>query len=234
MVQYHRRYHRRCHRRCHRRRGGARTCRRTPTPTIPCAIGLRGASSRSCAAFCRAGRVLCEAPRLADHAARVEAERRTGTTVTSQPLLRVSRERPLPLSFAQQRLWFIDQLEPGSPLYNIRMTLRVEGPLASTVLARCLGEIVRRHEALRTVFAVQEGAPVQVIQPAAPFALPVVDLSGLPGPLDRSDVKAQLAFSLAAAEGSRPFDLAHGPLLRGALLRLAEEGHLRSGAHPPP
>ena len=93
---------------------------------------------------------------------------------------RSPREGPLPLSFAQQRLWFIDQLEPGSPLYNMPVALRVEGPLDAAVLALCLGEIVRRHEALRTVFAAPEGAPVQVIQPAAPFALPVVDLSGLP------------------------------------------------------
>ena len=155
-------------------------------------------------------RVLFEAPRLADLAVRVEAariqeDRLTGTTVPELPLLSVSREKPLPLSFAQQRLWFLDQLEPGSPLYNIPTVLRSEGPLNSPVLARCLGEIVRRHEALRTVFTVLEGleglesAPVQVIQPAVPFALPVVDLSGLP-----ETARESLASALAAAEASAP------------------------------
>ncbi len=98
-------------------------------------------------------RDLFEAPVLADLAARVEAARRTGTVPPAPPLLPVPRDGALPLSFAQQRLWFIDQLEPGSPLYNIPAALRVEGPLDAAVLARCLGEIVRRHEALRTVFA---------------------------------------------------------------------------------
>src|SRR5215217_4949953 len=78
-------------------------------------------------------------------------------------------------------------LEPGGALYNIPVALRVEGPLDPGVLARTLGEIVRRHEALRTVFAAPEGSPVQVVQPAAPFALPVVDLAGLPGLSDPSD-----------------------------------------------
>src|SRR6185369_639516 len=90
---------------------------------------------------------------------------------------------PAPLSYAQRRLWFIDQLEPGSPHYNMPVALGVEGPLRFEALRLTLGEIVRRHEALRTVFAVSEGgegSPVQVVRPAAPFELPVVDLSGLP------------------------------------------------------
>src|SRR4029434_7273909 len=106
-----------------------------------------------------------------DLAVRIELERRSGVAAPELPLVPVPREGPLPLSFAQQRLWFIDQLEPGSPLYNMPAALRVEGPLDASVLARCLGEIVRRHEALRTVFAVRAGAPVQVIQPAGPFLL---------------------------------------------------------------
>jgi acyl carrier protein len=129
-------------------------------------------------------RDLFTAPRLADLAARIEAARfqidRTGTATSAPPLLPVPGDGPRPLSFAQQRLWFIDQLEPGSSAYNIPMALRVEGPLEGAMLARCLGEIVRRHEALRTVFAVQESSPVQVIQGVAPFALPMVDLSGRP------------------------------------------------------
>jgi amino acid adenylation domain-containing protein len=127
---------------------------------------------------------------------------------------------PRPLSFAQQRLWFLAQLEPDSPLYNLPVALRIAGPLDPRVLAATLGEMVRRHEALRTVLAAPEGSPVQVIQPAEAFLLPVVDLSGLP----RREREAQ-ALTLAGEEAGRPFDLARGPLLRGSLLRLAAGDH---------
>ncbi|HEY4575941.1 MAG TPA: amino acid adenylation domain-containing protein, partial [Thermoanaerobaculia bacterium] len=137
------------------------------------------------------------------------------------PLAATLREGPLPLSFGQRRLWFIDQLEPDSALYNLPVALRVDGPLSPAVLARALSEIVRRHEALRTVFAAVKGAPVQVIQPAAPFHLPVVDLAGLP---EREREAAALA--LAGDEGLRPFDLRRGPLLRCVLLRLGEGAHV--------
>ena len=104
------------------------------------------------------------------------------------------------------------------------MTLRVEGALDSAALAGALGEIVRRHEALRTVFAVAGSSPAQVILPAGPFRLPVVDLSGLP-----AGRREPLVLALAAEEAGRPFALAHGsaggPLLRGVLLRLAAEDH---------
>jgi amino acid adenylation domain-containing protein len=168
---------------------------------------------------------LFEAPALADFAARVEAallqEDRAGVDCLAPPLVPVPREGPLPLSYAQQRLWFIDQLEPGSPLYNMPGALRAEGLLDSAVLALCLGEIVRRHEALRTVFAAQDGVPVQVIQPAAPFPLPLIDLSGLP-----EHARKEQARVLLAEEAVRPFDLARGPLLRAVLLRLAENDHV--------
>jgi amino acid adenylation domain-containing protein len=180
-------------------------------------------------------RELFENPRLADLAAWIETARRAGAGRPAPPLVPLApalRAGALPLSFAQQRLWIIDQLEPGSPLYNIPLALRVEGPLDSRLLARCLGEIVRRHEVLRTVFAVRDGAPEQVIQPASPFVLPVVDLSGLPGlsdpsdRSDRSDLKARQALALAAEEAARPFDLSRRPLLRGVLLRLGEGDHV--------
>jgi amino acid adenylation domain-containing protein len=128
---------------------------------------------------------------------------------------------PLPLSFAQERLWFLHQLVPSGPLYNMPVALRITGPLDSGVLALSLGEIVRRHEALRTVFAVLEGSPVQVIQPLAPFALALVDLARLP-----ECVREPLALTLVGKEAGRPFDLSRGPLLRGMLLRLAEEDHV--------
>ena len=163
---------------------------------------------------------LFEAPVLADLAARIEAARRTGALPPAPPLLPVLREGDLPLSFAQQRLWFIDRVQPGSPLYNIAAALRAEGPLDAAVLALCLGEVARRHETLRTVFAAPQGLPVQVIQPAGPFLFPVVDLSALP-----ESAREDVARTLAAAEATRPFDLAQGPMLRGLLLRLAGEDH---------
>src|SRR6185369_3945676 len=171
-------------------------------------------------------RDLFEAPVLADLAVRVEAARRAGAGLIAPPLLPVPREGPLPLSFAQRRLWFIDQLAPGSPLYNMPVVLRAEGPLDAGVLALSLGEIVRRHEALRTAFAVEglggsDGEPVQVIQPAVPFLLPVVDLSWLA----EKDREATAA-ALAQEEALRPLDLSGfrgGPLLRGVLLRLRAE-----------
>ena len=142
------------------------------------------------------------------------------------PIVPVPREGPLPLSFAQQRLWFIDQLAPGSPLYNIPVALRVAGPLAAGVLARCLAEIVRRHESLRTVFALRDGMPEQRVLPATPAGrdvLPVVSLAALPP--SRREAQARL---LAGEEGARPFDLSRGPLLRGVLLRLAAEDQVVS------
>jgi Condensation domain len=87
---------------------------------------------------------------------------------------------PFPLSFSQQRLWFIDRLEPGNPAYNIADALKLRGRLDVPVLARVLSEIVRRHEALRTTFDVVEGRPVQRVEAPVPVAVPVVDLSGLP------------------------------------------------------
>ncbi|HSK79450.1 MAG TPA: amino acid adenylation domain-containing protein, partial [Thermoanaerobaculia bacterium] len=162
---------------------------------------------------------LFEAPTVEGFAARIEAEREAGEGPRIPPLVPVPREGPLPLSFAQQRLWFIDQLEPGTPIYNMPVALRVEGPLAPRILALCLGEIVRRHETLRTAFAPRDGSPVQVIREAAPFRLPVVDLSGLP-----ESEREALALTLTGEEALRPFDLTRGPLLRGVLLRMAPRG----------
>jgi amino acid adenylation domain-containing protein len=126
-----------------------------------------------------------------------------------------------PLSFAQERLWFIDRLEPGSAVYNVPMTRRIGGALDAAVLERALGEIVRRHEALRTTFREVDGSPVQVIAPFGGFTLPVEDLSGL-GEADR-EVEVERR---ATEEAMRPFDLAAGPLFRAALLRLDEESHV--------
>ncbi|HEX5760266.1 MAG TPA: amino acid adenylation domain-containing protein, partial [Thermoanaerobaculia bacterium] len=164
-------------------------------------------------------RLLFEAPILARFAAGV-AER-AGSRAALPPVEARPRGGELPLSLAQQRLWFLDQLQPGSSLYNIPAAFRLSGDLDQGALARSLNEIVRRHESLRTTFPAIQGRPVQRIDAPAPGALPLVDLSALRE--TRPDAEA---FRVAAAEARRPFDLARGPLRRTALLRLAAREHV--------
>ncbi|HEX8161810.1 MAG TPA: amino acid adenylation domain-containing protein [Pyrinomonadaceae bacterium] len=161
-----------------------------------------------------------ERPALCDLAASVGEEIEGQRAAPCAPIRRVERGGPLPLSFAQQRLWFIDQLEPGGPLYNMPAALRLAGRLDADALERALSEIVRRHEVLRTTFEVVGGEPAQIVHPARPHALPVVDLRDQP----RADAEAELR-RLAREEGRRPFDLRRGPLLRTALVRLGEDDH---------
>ncbi|HYH82065.1 MAG TPA: condensation domain-containing protein, partial [Longimicrobium sp.] len=137
------------------------------------------------------------------------------------PIEPAAREGRLPLSFAQERLWFIDRLEPGSAVYNIPVAWRLGGALDEAALERALGEIVRRHETLRTVFREVDGSPVQVIASFGAFSLPVEDLSGL-GEGDREAVVGRRA----GEEAARPFDLSAGPLFRAVLLRLGAEDHV--------
>ncbi|HEY0022710.1 MAG TPA: amino acid adenylation domain-containing protein [Longimicrobium sp.] len=125
-----------------------------------------------------------------------------------------------PLSFAQERLWFIDRLEPGSAVYNLGVERRLVG-LDEAALERALGEIVRRHEALRTTFREVDGSPVQVIAPFDGFTLPVEDLSGLSMAERAAEVSRR-----AVEEAMLPFDLAAGPLFRAVLLRLGTEDHV--------
>jgi amino acid adenylation domain-containing protein len=127
----------------------------------------------------------------------------------------------IPLSFAQQRLWFLHQLEPSSAVYNIPLSMRLRGRLDLSALDRTFNEIIRRHEALRTVFEMRDGEPVQSIAPAMAMSLPVLDLSGLP-----TTERDALAHQLAIEEQQRPFDLVRGPLWRASLLRLGPEDHL--------
>ncbi|HEX8272004.1 MAG TPA: non-ribosomal peptide synthase/polyketide synthase, partial [Longimicrobiaceae bacterium] len=172
-------------------------------------------------------RALFEAPTLAGLAERIEALR-SGGSEAAPPIVRVPRDRPLPLSFAQQRLWFIDRLEPGSAAYNMPYALRLRGRFDPALLGRCLTEVARRHETLRTVFATAGEEPVQRVQDAAPARVPVADLRRLAaGPREAELLR------LAAAEAARPFDLAAGPLLRVVALRLggAEWGLLFTMHH---
>jgi amino acid adenylation domain-containing protein len=162
-----------------------------------------------------------EAPTAAGLSARVEAARGTVAGLAAPPIERAPRTGRLPLSFSQQRLWFFDQLEPGSSFYNIFQPVVLAGALEPAALERAVGEIVRRHEVLRTTFASVDGEPVQIVGDPAPRPLPLVDLSAAP-----EDVREHEAARLAAAEARRPFDLGRGPLLRISLVRLAPERHL--------
>ncbi|HZN54796.1 MAG TPA: condensation domain-containing protein, partial [Candidatus Polarisedimenticolaceae bacterium] len=126
-----------------------------------------------------------------------------------------------PLSFAQQRLWFLDRWEPGSSAYNLPAALRLRGALDLGALEASLGEITRRHEALRTTFPDIDGKPIQVVGDAEPFRIPVLDLRSL----GASERKTR-ARALAAEEAERPFDLARGPVFRATALRLAEKDHV--------
>jgi aspartate racemase len=133
---------------------------------------------------------------------------------------KISGPKRFPLSYAQERLWFLDQLEPGSAFYNIPASFRVRGELNIGALERSLNEIVRRHESLRTTFRVQDGKPVQVIEPGGEQQLKVRDLAGWGA---QAEVEAQ---RLVNEEGQRPFDLAVGPLVRSELLRLGERDYV--------
>lgn len=143
------------------------------------------------------------------------------TTAEKRAIPQCSRSCPIPLSFAQQRLWFLDQLTPGNPAYNDCYGVHFNGSLHVATLEQALNEIIRRHESLRTNFRVVEGQPVQVIAKALTLKLPVVDIGELPDMEREAEIHR-----LATEETYRPFDLAQRPLLRVRLLRLSPEEHV--------
>ncbi|MET0395972.1 MAG: condensation domain-containing protein, partial [Longimicrobiaceae bacterium] len=163
-------------------------------------------------------RAVFEAPDLAGLAERVDAAVREGAGMGAPPLLRVPRDRPLPASFAQQRLWFIQQMEPSSSAYNMPYAMRLRGAMDVGAMERALDALRARHESLRTVFAFAEGVPVQVVEPPRPSRLPVEDLTAL-----APEARAWTARERVRAEAATPFDLARGPLLRARLIRLDDD-----------
>jgi amino acid adenylation domain-containing protein len=136
-------------------------------------------------------------------------------------IVRVPRDQPIPLSFTQQRLWFIDRLAPGGSAYNIPASVRIQGALDLAVLGRVLQEIVSRHESLRTRIEVVKGEARQVIQDQISVPLAVIDVS----PQQEEELEAA-ARRLAREEIQKPFDLQRGPLLRGCLFKLGEQDHV--------
>ncbi|HEX6717639.1 MAG TPA: amino acid adenylation domain-containing protein [Pyrinomonadaceae bacterium] len=167
-------------------------------------------------------RLLFEFPSVAAFAQQMAAIRKEDLTIPP-PFEPISRAGDLPLSFAQQRLWFLDQLEPGCHAYNMPGAVRISGLLDRAVLEKSLGEIVRRHETLRTHFASTGGEPIQVVAAPAPLNLPVIDLSELP--LIQRDTQLD---EILTREAHEPFDLARGPLLRVKLVRLSDREHVVS------
>lgn len=136
---------------------------------------------------------------------------------TDQSIPQRSHQNPAPLSFAQERLWFLDQLQPNQPLYNEAYAFRLEGSLNVTALTQSLNEIVCRHEVLRVNFTTIDRQPFQIISPILTLALPIVDLQLL----SKDKLKAEVQ-RLVTEEQARPFDLANDPLVRVTLLQLDE------------
>ncbi|MDQ2869303.1 MAG: amino acid adenylation domain-containing protein [Acidobacteriota bacterium] len=166
-------------------------------------------------------RRLYEAPTVAGLASRID-ERRAATSSRSRPpITRVDRSRPLPVSFGQQRLWFLDQLEPGSSSYNISRALRIRGKLDHEALVGALEAICLRHEALRTTFIEAEGTPNQLVSPAPAVSLEERELDSLD-----ADTRQRELARIFSEESARPFDLSAGPLWRLLLLRLGPEEHV--------
>ncbi|WNG36167.1 amino acid adenylation domain-containing protein [Archangium violaceum] len=168
-------------------------------------------------------RALFEASTLSALARKIdEASAKQAGRVTRAPALKpMPRTDDSPLSFAQQRLWFLDQFEPGSPFYNIPAALRLSGPLDIEALRRSFEELVRRHESLRTTFISRDGQPAQVIAPTLSVPMEVLDLQDVP-----TSEREPRARELIRQEALRPFELANGPLVRTSLLRLASDEHV--------
>ncbi len=163
-------------------------------------------------------RAVFEAPILADLALRVEAAR--GQTA-DEPLRPFERGSSLPLSYAQQRLWFLHRVDPQSPFYNISAALRIDGPFDARALEAALDALAARHETLRTVFREVEGEPRQIVLPDVRAQARIADLSGLP-----PDTIEPLLSRLADRQTARPFDLARAPAWRAALFGAGPESQV--------
>src|SRR5262249_40395318 len=161
-----------------------------------------------------------ENPTVARMAKRTDSSRCQDSTLPSDPKCE-SRNTQITLSFAQQRIWFLCQLEPDNVVYNHPVVLRLTGQLRLEILESCLNEIVARHDVLRTTFSTIDGDPVQVISPQVTTGLSVIDLRYLPD----TEREAE-ALRRAAAQSQQPFDFVGGPLLRTTLFQLSDQNYL--------
>jgi amino acid adenylation domain-containing protein len=167
-------------------------------------------------------RAVFEHPSLGAFAGEVDRLLRASAGVEAPPIRPADRTGDLPLSFAQERLWFVDRLEPGSPVYHMPFHYLLRGTLDVDALRRALGEIVRRHETLRTALPFTGEQPVQRILPAAPVELPVHDVSAIADEAERDAATEAVMREVA----ERAFDLERGPLFRAALVRVADDEHV--------
>ncbi|MDF0668409.1 MAG: amino acid adenylation domain-containing protein [Nitrospira sp.] len=164
---------------------------------------------------------LFDAPTVAGMAALIKREHRSVPAVSRRLQKSVTRQAVMPLSFSQERFWFLDQLSPGSAFNNIPVALRIKGVLDPVSLHRALAEIVRRHEILRARFIVRHGQPGQVIVPHLELPLPTEDLMGLSEPMQEERVRL-----LTSKESQQPFNLEAGHLMRVRLIRLGRTEHV--------
>jgi amino acid adenylation domain-containing protein/non-ribosomal peptide synthase protein (TIGR01720 family) len=166
-------------------------------------------------------RALFEASTVAGLAEQIERDQGTARAPRTPSLRPVPRDGDLPLSLPQQRLWFLDQLQPGSPVYNIPAAVHIAGSLDVVVLQRSLNAIIHRHETLRTTFAAVDGQPIQIIAASFRQTLTVIDLELLPARQRAVEVRCRML-----DETQKPFDLTIDPLLRATLLRLDQREHI--------
>jgi amino acid adenylation domain-containing protein len=166
-------------------------------------------------------RRLFEFSTVAGLAAKVSEALQNEAGLQLQPILPVPRNDPLPLSFSQQRLWLMNQIEPGNPAYIIPRRINLSGKLDVRALGRSLDEVVRRHEVLRTRFVIIDSIPQQLVSPHTPLPLPLIDLQEL----DRTTQERAIT-DFNAWQARQRFDLERGPLLRCLLLRLSADEHV--------
>ena len=166
-------------------------------------------------------RELFQSPTVEALAAAAEKARLQAEGLEAQPIVPVSRDQKLPLSFAQQRMWFLDQLEPGSPLYNIPNAVRMTGSLDIGALQNSLNEIIRRHEILRTAIATVDGEAELIIKDELELTIPIIDLSHLDEEKKEAEVR-----KFSQEEATKPFRLDQAPLLRATLLKLKDDDYI--------
>ncbi|MEH2267248.1 MAG: amino acid adenylation domain-containing protein [Nostoc sp.] len=166
-------------------------------------------------------RRLFDTPTVASLAEIIETELQQNSELQTQRIVPATRNQNLPLSFAQQRLWFLEQFLPDNPLYNLPQTFHLVGQVNLSALEQSVNEIIRRHEVLRTTFTFLDGQPVQIIAPTVTVPLHRIDLRSLSDSQKDTEIKR-----LTIEECQRPFNLNHGPLVRTTLLQLGAEEYV--------